>query len=112
MKTEVVFGGRGKGKTAHLIKHAAESGAYIVCSSQEIARRLQQRAQQMGLTIRFPITMDEFAGGHFHPPGCKGFLIDNTLELIQGLAKGVPVLAISMDEDSMDQTWLPTKTPA
>ncbi len=112
MKTEVVFGGRGCGKTTHLVKHAAESGAYIVCASQEVASHLQKYAKNMGLDIRFPITMDEFTSGDFHPAGCKGFLIDNTLELLQGMAKGVPVLAISMDEDSMDQTWLSTKEPA
>ncbi len=68
---------RGMGKTTDAIKLAAESFSYIVCINREEAMRVNDQAIRMGLSIPHPITMEDLILKKFHPPGVKGFVIDN-----------------------------------
>jgi hypothetical protein len=46
------------------------------------------------------MTMDEFMNGRFYRPGIKGgFVIDNAEAIIQRLANGVTVRAMSVNEE-------------
>lgn len=63
---EILIGGRRTGRTA-CIKWAAENDAYIVCATQQQARELVNRAKDMGLTIKFPITFDELPMHNAYP---------------------------------------------
>lgn len=57
---KIITGGRGTGKTMRLIEMAHnESGAYIVCRDQEVARRIRNMAKEHGYNINFPITVRE-----------------------------------------------------
>lgn len=87
--------GRRAGKTVEMIKMSAASGSYVVCHSQREAHRIFREASGMGLSIPFPITFAEFKRGEFHPVGVRGLLIDNVDLLLQDLARGAPVHAVT-----------------
>lgn len=91
---------RGKGKTTLLIEKAAENQNYIVCRSQKEAARIASIAQEMKLSIPFPITYAEFITKDFYSRGIKGFLIDNADALLQVMADSTPIIAITMTDDN------------
>jgi hypothetical protein len=97
---KVIIGKRGSGKTDAIIRLAAKEFLYIVCSSGEV-RRIVDRAKSMDLDIPFPLSYSEFMSGQFCGRGIKGFVVDNVDLLVIGMARGVPVRAISVtiDED-------------
>lgn len=80
--TKLIVGDRQSGRTTDLIKAAAEEEAhgvvcYIVCHSQEECYRISQVAQQMELSIGFPITYDEFVHRSYAGHNIDKFYIDN-----------------------------------
>jgi hypothetical protein len=90
------------GKTTELIKLSAESFAYLIVGTQERATAVFHQAKEMGLDIPFPLTYDDFVRGSYYGKGINGFLIDNADNLIEKMSRGVPVLAISLTEQSND----------
>ena len=83
-------------KTRDLIKEAAEKDYHMVVMNHDEACKAVERAQKMGLSIRFPLVFDEFIMSGNFPASYKGFVIDDADYLLQQLAKGVPVGAISL----------------
>ena len=90
--TEIIVRSRGGGKTTELIRRAAESGGYIVCTDQRRARQIAEHAREMGLSIPFPLTAHEWQKRDYHPPGVRCLLFDDIDRIIQGMT-AVPVLA-------------------
>ena len=90
--TEIIVRSRQGGKTTELIRRAAESGGYIVCTDQRRARQIAEQARELGLNIPFPLTAGEWQRRQYHPPGVKGLLFDDLDMIIQGLSSA-PVLA-------------------
>lgn len=89
---------RGGGKTTELIRISAENFSYIVVDSRRRAAAVFHQAKDMGLDIPFPITYDELINGDFYGKGIAAFLIDDIDQLVQRLARGVPVRAITITE--------------
>lgn len=94
---KVIQTGRQGGKTTQIIKIAAKSGGYIVCANHNEAVRIARQAQELKLSIPFPITFDEFKDRAFYPRGVKKFHIDNADWLLQYFAGSVPIETISFD---------------
>ena len=90
--TEIIVRSRQGGKTTELIRRAAETGGYIVCTDQRRARQIVVHAREMGLSIRFPMTAHEWQSHGYHPPGVRGLLFDDLDRIIQGMTT-VPVIA-------------------
>ena len=112
----IICRGRCEGKTTELIKLAHNDGGVIVCLSQDEAYRISIEAEKMKMDISYPITFNEFIEGRFYKPGIESFYIDNAELLIQKMARGVPVKAITMspgdDKDGDSETEiLPSHNP-
>ena len=90
--TEIIVRSRQGGKTTELIRRAAETGGYIVCTDQRRARQIAVHARDMGLNIPFPLTAHEWQSRGYHPPGVRGLLFDDLDRIIQGMST-VPVFA-------------------
>jgi hypothetical protein len=90
--TEIIVRSRQGGKTTELIRRAAESGGYIVCTDQRRAWQIAEHAREMGLNIPFPLTASEWQKRSYHPPGVRGLLFDDLDRIIQSMT-AVPVLA-------------------
>ena len=94
----VIKGPRQSGKTDELIKLAAARRAYLVVSSYREAQRCQERAKSLGLSLYFPLTYEEFTKGDFYGKGLNGLLVDDVENLLRYMARGVEVLAYSIEE--------------
>lgn len=93
---------RGTGKTTDLIKESALTGSYILVSNKSMVRSIMQSAQQMGLKIPYPVTIDELKMGNFQKSSIKrdGLLVDNAeLVLQQLIGTKINTLTISVDEE-------------
>jgi hypothetical protein len=94
--TEIIMRGRQGGKTTELIRRAAETGAYIVCTDRRRAWQIARQAIDAGLAIQFPLTAGEWqerAYSHY-PRGMPGLLFDDLDQIIAGMSV-VPVLAVT-----------------
>jgi hypothetical protein len=76
--------------------------SYIVCSSQQEARRIFQVAHELESDVAFPITYQEFLSGHYAGQNIKNFFIDNADHFLQSMTD-IPIRAVTMERD-MD-TW-------
>ena len=94
----VIKGPRQSGKTDELIKLAAARKAYLVVFSCREAQRCQERAKSLGLSLYFPLTYEEFVKGDFYGKGLNGLLIDDVEDLLRYMARGVGVIAYSLEE--------------
>lgn len=94
--------GRQGGKTTELIRRAADTGAYIVCTDRRRAWQIAQQAIAAGLTIQFPLTVSEWQERAYHPRGMPGLMFDD-LDQILARMSAVPVLAV---------TWTTEEAPA
>lgn len=59
MIENIIIGGRGAGKTTELIRMSADNNNYIVCLNRQRALHIASAARELGLTIPFPITVEE-----------------------------------------------------
>lgn len=94
----IVRGPKQSGKTTELIKLAAARKAYMVVFSSREAQRCQERAKSLGLSLYFPLTYEEFAKGDFYGKGVRGFLVDDVEDLLRYMARGVEMVAYSLEE--------------
>ena len=104
--TEIIVRSRQGGKTTELIRRAAESGGYIVCSDQRRARQIADHARKMGLDIPFPLTAGEWQRRDYYQPGVRGLLFDDLDRIIQGMSS-VPVLAATWTADDSEPGGVP-----
>ena len=91
------------GKTTQLIQMSAETKFYMVVHTKTEAARVFVAAHEMGLSIPLPLTFGEFLDKRYYGKSIKGFLIDNAELLLQQLAPGVPVVAISINDEHTEE---------
>jgi len=104
----VLHSGRKTGRTTALIEMAAEAESkgqvcYIICSSHKAAYAIAQRAKEKGLNIGFPLTYDEFLRQDYYGKHINHFLIDNADHLLQHISGIVPVKAITVEKEELDE---------
>lgn len=56
---EVIGGKRMCGKTTEFIKRASKENLYILCANKTIAKFMFKQANEMGLKIPYPVTVEE-----------------------------------------------------
>jgi hypothetical protein len=100
---EIIVRGRQGGKTAELIRRAAETGGYIVCTGRRRAQQIAVQAKDLGLSIPFPLTAVEWQDGTYYGPGMRGLLFDDLDRMLQMMSTA-PVLAATWTEDAAAET--------
>lgn len=98
---DIIVGGRKTSKTTQLIELCAEAQAkgevsYIICHSQDNARMISQKAREMGLTIRFPMTYSEFNNRQYAGLNIEHFFFDNVDMYLKSLTP-VHIAAITLN---------------
>lgn len=92
----VIYKGRGQGKTYDMIKLASENKGYILCSTAQQAQHIYNLSKNMSMDIHFPITYSDL-------PLTKGQRIDNILidnaETFIETTVGKKVSAISITDE-------------
>jgi hypothetical protein len=99
---KVILRPRGTGRTDELIRLCAEAEkagetSYIVCNSQEEARRIKLRAEELKLFIAFPITTYEFLARKYSAANIKNFYFDNVDHFLQTMTN-VPIRAVTLEQ--------------
>ena len=99
---KVIARPRSSGRTDELIRLCVEADehevCYFVCHSQQEAYRVNQRAQEMGLSIRFPMTYEELP---IHPGSFTTcVVVDNAEMLIEHLIKRRVAAIVVTKEDA------------
>ncbi|AAO81236.1 replicase [Enterococcus faecalis EnGen0252] len=56
---KIIARDRGTGKTTELVKESARTGQYILASNKSHVRAIEQIAKKAGVTIPYPVTVDE-----------------------------------------------------
>ena len=87
---------RCKGQTTDLIRLASEYDYYMVVRNRDEAHRVFQQALDAKITIRLPITFNEFLNKDYLGKHIKGFVIDDVDIFIQQMTN-VPVKAIAIN---------------
>lgn len=95
---EVIYKKPREGKTTELIKRCAENGGYIVSANSMRARHAYEMAKELGYKIPYPLTFDELLEKRYYPQGVKKIYIDDAMELIQRIAKGLEVETVAIDD--------------
>lgn len=95
---EIIYKKQGGGKTTELIKRCAKNGGYIVSASQKRADFVFKMSIDLGYKIPYPITFDDLLKGRYYAKGVRKIYIDDALELIQRIARGLEVEAIAIDD--------------
>lgn len=95
---EVIYKKPREGKTTELIKRCAENGGYIVCATSMRARHAYEMAKELGYKIPYPLTFDELLEKRYYPQGVKKIYIDDAIELIQKIVKGLDVESVAIDD--------------
>lgn len=101
---EVICRGRRGGKTIEAIKKAVRNNYTLVCCSANEVERVQKIAKELGVEIPQPITFSEFTNGSELKTAASGYVIDNVDMLLQKMAGGKPIRAITA-------TYEPRKNP-
>ena len=94
---------RGHGKTTELIEHAKTLEGYnlIVVHDRAECFRLWKIIQEKGYKLPMPISFSEFTEQKFCGVNVNAFLIDNADLLIQYLARGVNVEAVTFTKKEL-----------
>lgn len=98
---KVILRHRHTGRTQELIllcSQAEKRGevSYIICSSQQEARRIFEEAHSLESPIAFPITYTEFLTNQYAGQNIKNFFIDNVDHFLQSLTS-VPIQAVTIE---------------
>lgn len=99
----VICSGRKTSRTTQLIEMCAEAESlgeisYIVCHNHQTAYHIAERAREMGLSIRFPLSFEEFKKGLYNEQIIKNFYIDNADYLLQNMTQ-VPIRAVVFEKE-------------
>lgn len=98
---DIIIGKRGYGKTTKLIRRSSDENLYILVASGERAYQVAQMATEMGLTIPFPVTVDEyFRSSKFRGSSIRrdGLLIDDADDVFQVIFAGISIKEITITD--------------
>ena len=102
---EIIVRGRMGGKTVEAIKIAARNNYTLVCYSVNEVKRVQKIAEDLGVKIPQPIMFGDFINHGPQTRGIKGFIIDNADMLLERMAGGKPIRAITMIYEPMESPY-------
>ncbi|WP_051359544.1 hypothetical protein [Paucisalibacillus globulus] len=96
---KLIGGKRYCGKTTRLIQRASEEQLYILCSNETMARMIFRQAQDMGLEIPFPVTVNDLPLKGY----MKEVLVDEVeMVLSQLVGKRVIGMSSSMEFEELE----------
>lgn len=104
----IVYGNRGCGKTRRLIKWSAKTGGYILVSTYDRKRYVENMIGEMGLQGKaHVVTKGDLANPRFSPPIGSEISIDEVDDFIQSILQGYKVneITTSMERKRLRGGW-------
>lgn len=100
--TEYIIGERRSGKTTELIKRSAETGAYILVATKQMASLVSTQAKMNGYNIPYPITINEVLSFDISSTvSLTGVLIDELDMVLSGLCNNIPIRAVTITKQKI-----------
>lgn len=93
---KVLYLPRAAGKTTMLMHESSEFGYVMVVRDYHVKLYIMREAKYAGYDIPEPITYIEFINYHWVGRHIKGFLVDDVSDLVQDIARAVPVVTITL----------------
>lgn len=94
---KVIARGRGQGKTTELVLESARTGRYILVYNRGLIKNLLDRAEQLGVSIPYPVTVEEIRQGKFYGSSLRrdGIIVDDAEIVLERLLR-IPLTMISV----------------
>ena len=104
---KIICRNRQSGRTTEVIKKCAKYNyALIVVPTAQMANYVWKMAKEMGISIPYPITFEQFADGMFYGKNIDAFLFDDLDGSLKIMARGVSVDAVVFEkEDKQKETY-------
>ena len=97
MGTKIIVDGRRSGKTTRAIEESARTGRYIVVRNDAMKHSINVLADELGIRILNPITLDEWKRGVAVRVKLKGIIVDEGLIMLEELL-GTSIHMITISE--------------
>lgn len=95
----IIYKGRGKGKTTELIKMSAEKNLYILVADRNRQREVFNLARDLNMNILFPITIEEyFKSNKLKNSFVNTILIDDADDILQQIFNTVVIDTITITD--------------
>lgn len=99
----VIHSGRKTSRTTRLIEMSAADEAegkvnYIVVSNHNRAYKVKQKADELGLSIGFPLTFEEFVRRAYEGKHIHHFYIDDADQFLNFFSWPVPIKAVVFEK--------------
>ena len=100
---DVIYKGRGKGKSTELIKRSVETNSYIIVDTMQRAYSLKRQAEKLGYPeMLFPVTIDEYLIYKFRGSYVRHVLLDDADNILQHIFRDVTIDVISLTDLSYE----------
>ncbi len=99
---KIINSGPQTGKTTKLIRLAEKNNGYIVCRTRQESARIMKHAKALDVSIHHPMSYQEFINKHFLGKDDKKIYIDELESLLNYIAPGLEIGAITMDGELND----------
>jgi hypothetical protein len=97
MSTKIIVEGRRSGKTTRAIEESARTGRYIVVRNDAMKKSINVLADELGIRILNPITLDEWKHGVANRVKVEGVIVDEGLIMLEELL-GTRIHMITISE--------------
>lgn len=95
----IIYKGRGKGKTTEIIKMSAEKNLYILVANRNQQREVFNLAKDLNLSIPFPITVEEyFNSNKLRGSFINAILIDDADDILKQIFNTVVIDTITITD--------------
>lgn len=91
-----IIKGRRTGKTTELIKISEKTQAYILVANKKRQQLIANMALSIGVTIPYPVTIEDYLRNHFRGTFIKNILIDDADDVLKTIFGTVNIDAITM----------------
>ena len=100
---KVILKKRHEGKTTELVKMSAETHTYILTLNRKRVEEICRVADELGLHIPYPVTLEEYYRTKFRGSFITEILIDDADDILREIFNDVKINVVTMtQEDEAD----------
>lgn len=99
---DIIYGGRGQGKTVALVKYSAEKEIPIVVYNEPSRRRILEIAHNLGVRIPEPISLEKIRSGRARASHIDRCVLDDIERFLSDSLDSIRVQAFTMDTETLN----------
>ena len=99
---DIIYGGRGQGKTVTLVKYSAEKKIPIVVFNEPSRRRILEIAHNLGVRIPEPISIEKIRSRRAKASHVDKCVLDDIERILSDSLDGISVQAFTIDTETLN----------